>query len=190
MIRLDQITQEMSEDIESVQAWAAELYDKCFGNYLKDVKDLYVKLQDKSRPISDGELEQILTTLPLELINISEVLSQFKISKEVVALTMKQKEADHIATSDAPTVTQKREDAANAVLEYKLVHTVYSSVITRVEREIDFARELIMSSKKIWDARKHTEGANPIGDVVPESSKSHNLPDYASVKGKSQQYIT
>lgn len=176
MIPLHEISQEMSEDIDATQSWADELYQKSFGNYLKDVRNLYSKLEDKKRPITDAELEDILTTLPLQLITISEILGQFKISKEVVTLTVKQKEAEHIKNSSATSVTQKKEEASTAVLEYKLVQTVYASVINRVENEISFSRELIMSAKKIWDARRSTDNVNPIASVVTDESE---LPEYA-----------
>lgn len=173
MLNLQQVAESMSADIEDTQKWAEDLYMKSFGNYLGDVRDLYLRLKDKARPISDDELEDILTTLPLKLIHIAEALSQFKISKEVVSITIKQKEAEFIESSEAKTITQKKEDAANAVLEYKLVQTVYATVISRVDTELDFTRELIMAAKKIWDSRKNT--GNPVGMVVPEESQ---LPDY------------
>lgn len=176
MLSLLEVSKEISEDIEATQSWASELYNKSFGDYLKDVKALYSLLEDTKRPISDIELENILTTLPLQLITVSEVLSQFKISKEVVVLRVKQKEAEHIKNSSASSLTQKKEEASVAVLEYKLVQTVYSSVINRVENEISFARELIMSAKKIWDSRRATDNINPTSNVVTDNTE---LPDYA-----------
>lgn len=175
MINLDKIKTELSSDIETTQKWADELYEKSFGNYLKGIKELYSQLESNSRPITDAELEEILTTLPLKLITISEILSQFKISKEVVNITLKQKEAEFIQSSTAKTITQKKEDASVAVLEYKLVQTVYATVINRVENEMNFARELIMSAKKIWDARKATEGATPTSPVI---TGDNSLPEY------------
>ena len=176
MINIDDIFKEVSADADAAQSWAEHLYLKSFATYFADVKDLYKSLSSKKRPITDAELEEILTTLPLQLITVSEVLSQFKISKEVVTLTLKQKEADHIKNSSATSVTQKKEEAATAVLEYKLVQTVYATVISRVENEISFSRELIMSAKKIWDARRSTDNVNPTGNVTTDSSE---LPDYA-----------
>lgn len=189
------ILDEMTEDIQATQDWATELYDKSFSPYFKDVKELYQKLEDTKRPITDAELEDILTTLPLQLITVSEILSQFKISKEVATLTLKQKEADYIKNSSASSLTQRKEEAATAVLEYKLVQTVYASVISRVENEINFSRELIMSAKKIWDARRSTDGINPTGGAV-----TTELPDYVvtgdapthpsrNVSGTAQTYI-
>ena len=53
---------------------------------------------------------------------------------------------------------------------------IYNSVNERVRRQISFSRELIMSSKKLWDARRATEDANPIGGVVKEETE---LPNYS-----------
>lgn len=189
-MNIDSIFEEISADVNATQSWADRLYEESFSTYFIDVKSLYKSLSDKRRPITDSELEEILTSLPLQLVSVSEALSQFKISKEVVTLTLKQKEAEHIKTSSASSVTQKKEEAAVAVLEYKLVQTVYASVITRVENEISFSRELIMSAKKIWDARKATDNINPTGPVVTDNSE---LPDYCynskSSVGGGQTYI-
>lgn len=176
MKKLIDLSEEMSADIQATQEYAEHLYEKYFGKYLKDVKELYTKLQSSRRPITDIELEDVLTTLPLELIHVSEILSQFKLSKEVISLKVKQKESDYVKQSTASTITQKKEEAAIAVLEDKLMQTIYSSIITRVENEMNFARELIMSAKKIWDARRLTDSACPVAPVAPESSE---LPDYA-----------
>ena len=176
MINIDDVFKEVADDVDTTTSWAEHLYLKSFASYFSDVKDLYKSLSSKKRPITDTELEEILTTLPLQLITVSEVLSQFKISKEVVTLTLKQKEAEHIRNSSASSATQKKEEAALAVLEYKLVQTVYSTVINRVENEISFSRELIMSAKKIWDARRSTDNVNPTGNVTTDRSE---LPDYA-----------
>lgn len=187
---MDEIFKQVSQDADAAQSWADHLYQKSFGDYLDDVKQLYKKLSDKKRPITDSELEDILTSLPLQLITVSEALSQFKLSKEVANLTVKQKEAEHIQNSCATSATQKKEEAAAAVLEYKLVQTVYATVITRVENEISFSRELIMSAKKIWDARRSTDNVNPTGNVT---SYTHELPDYPNTisggKSQGQTYI-
>lgn len=180
-IKLAEINEELSEDILAVSDWADEIYSDKFSKYFKDQRELYVRLESKERLITDSELEQILTTLPLELFSVSEVLSQFKISQEVVKLRVKQIEADKVSESDEKSVTKKKEDAAMQTLEHKLLITVYSAVISRVESEISFSRELIMSAKKIWDARKSTESSNPVGPVVTDGDE---LPEY-SYKSKS-----
>lgn len=174
-MKYKEIHADMQEDIQAVQEWSEELYNQHFGNYLQDVKELYANLKSKQRSITDEELEIVLTTLPLELITVSEILGQFKIGKEVVDLKVKSEEAQLFNTGTAPTITQRKEDAAFGVLEHKLVKTVYAGVIARVDREMEFARELIMSAKKIWDSRKSTESVVPVG---PIASSDQDLPDY------------
>ena len=53
---------------------------------------------------------------------------------------------------------------------------VYSSLIDRIEGELSFSRELIMGSKKLWDARR-SNATNPVAPVVPE------LPEYTPTTG-------
>ena len=48
---------------------------------------------------------------------------------------------------------------------------IYTAVVTRVEIDIAFSKELIMGARKVWDARRRSEDA-PVGEIPPE------LPDY------------
>ena len=69
--------------------------------------------------------------------------------------------------------------------EDKILILAYDNLITRVEKEMSYSRELIMSAKKIYDVRRNTEQSNPVSEV---SSKQNDLPDYySSTSGK--QYI-
>ena len=69
--------------------------------------------------------------------------------------------------------------------EDKILILAYDNLITRVEKEMSYSRELIMSAKKIYDARRNTEQSNPVSEV---NSKQNDLPDYySSTSGK--QYI-
>jgi hypothetical protein len=52
------------------------------------------------------------------------------------------------------------------------VANAYETIIDRAEREMMFCRELIMAAKKIWDARKRSEGIMPVGEVVPTITDS------------------
>ena len=175
MIDLSSIHKEFSEDIDAVQSWSDEIYQSHFSEYFKDQRDLYMRLKSKQHPITDSELEDILTTMPLELFTVSEILSQFKVSMEVIKIKVKQLEAEKVAESEQKAMTNKKEEAALKTLEHKLLSTVYSTVISRVTNEIDFSRELIMGAKKIWDSRRNTDSSNPVGHVVNDDS---TLPDY------------
>jgi hypothetical protein len=165
MINLESISEEMNEDVQSVIDWCKELYDTNFAEYFKEERELFKRLESKTHPITDEELEWILTTLPLQLFSVSEKLSKLKITQEVVKMKNKQKTAELVNTSAETTQTKKREEAENFMLENKLLDTVYASVISRVDSEVSFSRELIMSAKKIWDRRRQTESSSPINPI-------------------------
>lgn len=187
MIDLHEIDSEFQADIDAVKEWSTEIYESTFSEFFKDQRELYSKLKSKTHPITDDELELVLTTIPLELFTVSEVLSQFKISMEVVKIKVKQLEADLVASSEQKAMTNKKEEAALKTLEHKLLATVYNAVATRVSSEIDFSRELIMGAKKIWDARRSTDSANPVGPVVTENAS--NLPDYTGSFDSTKTYV-
>lgn len=183
MIDIAKLYLEYAQDIDAVSRWSSEIYDNNFKEYFEIPHNLYKRLSCKTRPITDEELSQILIDCPLQLFTAAESLSQFKISQQVIKLKISEKRANHIKSSDETTVTKKQESADMAVLEDKLLNTVYSAIIDRVEREISYSRELIMGAKKIWDSRRRTEESNPVDEVS-------QLPEYdinASRKGK--QYI-
>lgn len=148
----------LEEDFISADALVSEIYDKYFADYFKKEKEMHIRFQDADIPITDKELEWIITSLPLDLFSVSNALAQFKQHNEIVKLRIKQRKK------------QDPEDGLDE--EYKLMNIIYTSVITRVEQEISFSKELIMGAKKVWDARRRTDQANPINEVNPE------LPDY------------
>ena len=174
MITLKELYSQYSEDIDAVISWCDEIYQAKFASYFSKQRDLYHRLHSKQHPITDSELEQILTEIPLDLFSVSEVLSQFRISQEVVKLRTTQKKADIVNSSIESTLTKRQEVASLSILEDKLLQTAYSTVIERVEHEMTFSRELIMGAKKIWDSRRQAEESNPVGEVVPGS----DLPEY------------
>lgn len=163
-------------DIDSVQEWANCQYLEYFANYFKGEVELYDKLKSVNSIITDSELEWILTSLPLELFSVSENLSKLKTAQEVIKLHIKQAEQEYIqVTSDqSESLSKRKEDAAMLTAEDKLLVTVYNSIIERVEKEMSFSRELIMSAKKIWDARRASEAPIPSVDTSEESK----LPEY------------
>lgn len=185
MIDLKELNSQYSEDIDAVTAWCNEIYEAKFASYFNTQRELYNRLNSKQHPITDSELEQILTEMPLDLFSVSEILSQFRVSQEVVKIKTTQKKADIVDNCSEPTITKRQEVASLAILEDKLLQTAYSTVIERVEREMSFSRELIMGAKKIWDSRRQTEEANPVGEVVPGS----NLPEYNVTRSNQKSYI-
>ena len=160
------------EDIDSVEAWCEEVYKDKFWAYFQNVHDLYKRIKSKSHPITDEELEMILTELPLDLFKASEALSNFKTGQEVIRISIK-KMKSMVSTIDT--------------LDDELLITAYSNIINRVEKELSFSRELIMGAKKIWDSRRSSEKMNPVKEVV---SDEPDLPPYFANSRDKKTYIT
>ena len=167
MIDMNAIAGTMAEDIKSVQDWCEEIYTATFAPYFVRQRDLYKRLESKTRPITDDELEDIITSIPLDLFTISEKLDSFKTSYEVIKLRNKQKINALKKQSTATSLTQQTEDAEVQMIGDLLLAMAYESVISRVDHEISFSRELIMGAKKVWDRRRQTDSVNPIGPVAP-----------------------
>lgn len=170
---LNQTLQNLSADIQEVENWAEGEYQKYFAQYFKGEVELYQKLKDNDAMIEDKQLEWILTYLPLELFSVSEKLSMLKTRQEVIKLHMKEVEDTVALDHPEMTATAKKERAAWLNSGNKLLVDVYSSISDRVNREISFSRELIMSAKKIWDARRSAEGP-----MVGGIKETDTLPDY------------
>lgn len=147
---------EVLSDVEEISGIADTTYQSLVGNYFEEVKELSERFQSNNQPVTDTELESILTLLPLKLFSISEALSKAKLTNEIVKIKTKAQEGEN-------------------EIDYKLAAAVYSSVITRIEKEASYCRELIMSSKKIWDSRRSAEEMPIRTDV---SSNHSELPDY------------
>ena len=174
MIDLYSMNSQHSEDLAAVPEWCNETYNKHFAQYFTDQRSLFARLKSKQHPITNTELETILTTVPLQLFSVSEVLNKFRISQSVIKLKTKQKEREIYSSSQERTAAAKQAEASNAVLEDGLLYNAYGTVISRVDAEIAFSRELIMGAKKIWDARVRTETVHP----VSPTSESSELPEY------------
>ena len=161
MSDISKAIESLKEDFESADALVDQIYNRYFMSYFKELNEAFLRFRDADTPINDKELEWILTSLPLKLFSVSNALAQFKQHNEIVKLKIKQRSKN------------KDADPSGLDEEYKLMSIIYASVITRVEQEISFAKELIMGSKKVWDARRSGE-QSPIGSVTVEQ----DLPDY------------
>lgn len=149
----------LKADFDAADEVVADIYNKYFAIFFAKQEEMYEKFKDAATPISDSELEWIITTLPLELMEASNALAQFKQHNEIIKLTIKQR---------------KNREPEDIDEEYKLMSIVYACVIDKVERRLTFSKELIMGAKKVWDARKRTE-------QVPISEVTTDLPDYKPV---------
>ncbi len=176
MKKFEEVVLENQPVLDSVAAWAAELYNSTFSKYFEDIRLLSNRLSQKSRPITDEELELILSSLPLNLFEVSEKLSSLRLSIEVLKLRIKEKSKEISLHSTKGTESKRQEDGDMQVIGDRVLVEAYKSVADRVENEISFCRELIMSAKKIWDARRRTEDANPVSPK--DSYNQSSIPDY------------
>ena len=172
-MNLQKTLENITSDINEVNEWAEQEYDKYFSQYFKGEVELFNKMRTMKSQVTDEELEWILTSLPLELFTVTQQLSKLKTAQEVIKLSIKQKERDYIKSCTEGSETKKKEEASALTLEDKLLVSVYDSIIERVAREMTFSKELIMSAKKIWDARR-ADGI-PLPEVNVDPSK---LPEY------------
>lgn len=172
----------VQSDIDQVEEWAESEYQNYFAPYFKGEVEIYRELKSNdTATISDATLEWILTYLPLELFSVSEQLSKLKTKQEVIRLHIKEEEDKFVQdpVNSAMSVTARKEKAALLTAEDKLLVDIYSNIADRVGREISFSRELIMSAKKIWDARRAVDGpaiggikeVDTLPEYVPEGKK-------------------
>lgn len=166
---LDRTQSELFDVVGDVRQWCEDQYNSLFAKYFEGVPKLYSDVTTQERKLSDSEVEWVLTSVPLQLIAVSEELSQYKLNAECLKLYIKKKESEFVSESLEKTITAKREEASLKVMDYQLLLKAYSSVISRVENEVNFARELVMSAKKIWDSRKKVYEANPIAPTDLEN---------------------
>lgn len=169
----------MYEDsFNDISSWCNDLYNDMFLDYFSEMNTLYEKLSSTHKQITDDELEIILTSLPLNLYAAAEKVNELKLRIEVIKLNIKQDKHNALLNSDASSQIAKREEASYSVVEDELLLKIYTALIERVESEITFSKELIMSAKKIWTARREAENIGKAAEKV-------ELPDYSDIENKS-----
>lgn len=169
----------IQEDIDAVTNWSTELYMKKFDKFFHTQRELYERLKSQSHTITDDELESILTTVPLDLFSCAEALNELRLHQEIIKMKIKETEINtQRELKDLKmTQTEIKDAITSETLENKLVSVVLENLISRVEKECTFSKELVMSAKKIWDRRRESEGAAGIhsaGSAEPDCQ----LPDY------------
>lgn len=172
---LDTAQNKLFEMAGDTASWCNEQYDSIFSQYFKGIPKLYEKVTASNEKLTDDDLEFILTSAPLSIIAASEQLSQYKLNNECLKLYIKKMESEYITSCEASTVSEKREKASLHVMDYRLLSKAYEAVISRVDNQVNFTRELIMSAKKIWDARVKTYEASPV-------ESDGRLADYTYIK--------
>ena len=164
----------VDNDVKDVNEWAESEYNKYFAQYFKGEVDLYNRMKSKKDPITDQELEWILTDLPLELFSVTEQLSKLRITEEVIKLSIKKREREYVHSYSEGSETKRKVEAAALTADDRLLVTVYDEIAERVTRQMTFSKELIMSAKKIWDARR----ADGILVTDVNTTKEPELPEY------------
>ena len=174
------------EKLDEICAVRDEMYAEIFSELFSRVTELYQRFRSEVRPITDDELETILTEIPLRLFTVSERLADIRMRMSVTKLENKHKRTSLIKSYiispeyDGYSQSAIREFVSNRaddeMRDDEIAVMVYSSLIDRIEGEISFSRELIMGAKKLWDARR-SNATNPVAPVVPE------LPEYAPSAG-------
>ena len=91
MLDISKATELLQADFDAADTLVDELYDKYFATYFKRTSDLEAKFRDTEVPITDDQLEQIITAIPLDIYLVSGNLAQFKQHFEIVKLTNKQR---------------------------------------------------------------------------------------------------
>lgn len=183
MKNLDEVLDKYKQNADEVDKWAEAQYQVYFAEHFKKLNELYARLKSSNNPVTDEELEWILTWLPLELISVSEKLSKMKTIQEAIKTQLKQKETERVELlSNEMSATKAKEAVGVELADDKLLVSVYDIIYERVTRQNTFAKELIMSSKKIWDARRNAEQPMP---SIP-SEDPQELPEY---NGKPSTYI-
>lgn len=170
----------ISDDLERVVTWCDNQYQDNFAEYFEDVRNLYRRLQSDNNPITDSELEQILIEVPLQLFAVSEQLNQFNAKIELLKLQIRKTQYESMQSSTQTSKEDMKLEASYNCIEEEMLLKEFKTVVDRVEREISFSRELIMSAKKIWTARKSTESLASGVDTL--SLPQDDLPEF---QGKS-----
>ena len=103
----------------------------------------------------------------------------------IIKIEIKKKMRSVEKNSKESTAAKRKQEAADSVLLDESVLKAYETLVNLVESQISFCRELIMGSKKIWDARRRSESANPVGAVVPDYIDQENQQIYKNqyIKG-------
>ena len=157
--------------VDELDAWCEQIYQENFGDYFKGVKKLRSQMDLAERnPISDSDLEMVLIDLPLELFSALEQVHRLRTHQELMKVNAK-----YGSITDTPLGGVDRKTVMAGM---QAVAKAYENIIDRADREIAYCRELIMGAKKIWDARRNAENANPVSETTKRGKKEKPLPEY------------
>lgn len=178
-MNLSDIDNKFEADFDDVDKWVDEHYTKSFSQYFDPVRKLISRMGDSFNPITDKELEEILSYIPLELFAVAEKLNDLKARIEVIKLRIKQEKRNNYINSEESSKADKQADAIYSVAEDEMLLRLYTSLIERVDSEISASKELIMSAKKIWTSRREAEN-------IATAAEKTALPDYSDLDSQDQ----
>lgn len=173
----------VQSDIESTtKQYIDEIHDE-----FCEIYRLADAMNNSRKPISDEDLEYVLIDLPLKLFTASEYLAKLSSVVEALKLENIQKEAD-IRKDINESIDLGRMKCTQhelklsievALAENKASIICLNRVIKQIEKQLTYCRELIMSAKKIWDARRRTEAIIPINEPniedLPEITRNQYI---------------
>lgn len=176
MIDIQSINISYSSDTDSVFNWVNDAYESNFKDYFSIVDELSSRLACQSRPVTDNELESILIDVPLDLVQVSEKLAEFKTRLETIKLAYKKKRADLMESSSLSTVSARTAYVDSSTVDDQALILAYQNVVDKVESKISLTKELIMGAKKIFDRRKSTESAMPVSPIDTQQLPEYSIP--------------
>ncbi len=174
-IDMSRILAKSQEELSPIVELYESLYRDIFAKYFDSQHELFGRLKSKFKPVTDEELENILTMTPLNLYAVAEELNKFRLNVEVLKLRIKTSESN---LKNLDKTSELWVEVNNQMIDDKLLCSVYDKLILRVESEVSFSREFIMAAKKIWDGRRQTDAVNPISPVETSADLYDNLPIY------------
>lgn len=182
------VESQYQQDIDAVRKYQNDVYDEMFSAEFSEVKNLSDMIKKSGyRSPSDEVLETILMDVPLKLFDVAEKLNQLELTLQVLKLKLKEKKIDlkHDPAVRELSTTQLTEFISVNTIEDELMISIYSKLIERVNSQISYSKELIMSAKKLWDRRKEAESAMPVAPVDPAAvpynpNESRKRPVYGS----------
>ena len=154
------IEEKYQADTASAEKWLSETYKRIFGTYFEQSDKLYDAIHTGNvSNFSDEDLSNILSVIPLDLLVAAEALSSVKVRTAFFKQQLKEYKHDSRDATD--------------ISELELLIHCYTALEELVSTKMSFSRELIMTAKKLWDARQ--EGAN----AMPVAERDYsNLPEY------------
>ena len=185
-MNFDLIEQKYQKDIDAVIDYENGIYNHLFAKEFSEILKLSDAIKQSGyRSPSDEVLEVILIDVPLKLFDVAERLNQLELTLQVLKLELKEKKVQLKHCDDVQDLnsTETSDYITSKTIEDELMICVYTKLIERVNSQVSYSKELIMSAKKLWDRRKAAESVMPVSPVDPASapydpSKSKKNPVY------------